>query len=242
MNFIEKYLWVFTTLLVPFLYIVVATSFYLVLYIWKAQAYKNSKIQPVEVAAPQLRREFFYSIISLIIFTAMGFAVFLLYHYRYSQLYLDIGKYGILYFVVSILLMMFFHDMYFYWTHRLLHLPSWYQKIHTVHHLSSNPSPFTSLSFHPVEAIIQAAVLPLMVVIIPAHPFSIFIFLIFMVYKNVRGHAGYEFTTPDDRQNKRKWLQSYSIHHNQHHLYGRGNYGLYFTLWDKAMKTFRKES
>ncbi len=242
MNFIEKYFPVFSTLLVPFLYVVVAASFYVVLYILKAEAYKNSKIQPLKVAAAQLRREFFYSVISLIIFTAMGFIVFLLYYNGYSQIYFDIGKYGILYFVVSIVLMMLFHDMYFYWTHRLLHLPGWYQKIHTVHHLSSNPSPFTSLSFHPVEAIIQAAVLPLMVLIIPAHPFSIFIFLTFMVYKNVRGHTGYEFTTSGERQNKRRWLQSYSIHHNQHHLYGRGNYGLYFTLWDKAMKTFRKES
>ena len=241
MNFIEKYLWIFSTLLVPFLYLVVATSFYLVLYIWKSGDYKNNKIQSIEVTPAQLRRELLYSITSLAIFTAMGFVVFLVYHYGYSRLYFDIAKYGISYFFISIILIMLLHDMYFYWTHRLLHLPGWYQKIHTVHHLSLNPSPFTSLSFHPVEAIVQAAVLPLIVLIIPAHPFSIFIFLIFMVYKNVRGHSGYEFTTKANRQNNSKWLQSYSIHHNEHHLYGRGNYGLYFTFWDRLMNTFRKE-
>ena len=86
MNFIEKYLWVFSTLLVPFLYLVVATSFYLVLYIWKEDAYKNNKIQPVEVTPAQLRRELVYSITSLIIFTAMGFVVFVVYQYGYSRL------------------------------------------------------------------------------------------------------------------------------------------------------------
>lgn len=240
MNIIEKYFLIFSTLLVPFLYIVVATSFYLFFYKWKSDAYRNYKIQQVKTAPAQLKKELFFGIISLMIFAAMGFVLYLLYHYGHSRIYLDINKYGIFYFVVSVILMMVFHDMYFYWTHRLLHLPGWYQKIHTIHHQSTNPSPFTSLSFHPVEAIIQAAILPLIVITIPAHPIAIFIFLAFMVYKNVRGHAGYEFTTPAERQKERKWLQSYSIDHNEHHLYGRGNYGLYFTIWDRLMHTFRK--
>ena len=135
--------------------------------------------------------------------------------------------------------MILFHDMYFYWTHRLLHLPGWYQKIHSVHHLSSNPSPFTSLSFHPVESFIQALVLPLMVIVIPAHPVAIFLFLLYMVYKNVRGHTGYEFTTDAQRENKWNKIHNYSIHHSAHHLNGRDNYGLYFTIWDRLMRTFK---
>ena len=229
-------------MLLPFLYIVVATAFYGLFYIWKADKYKNYKIQETIPNPVQLKKEVLYGITSLFIFMAMGFVVYLLFHYGYTFIYFDINKFGIFYFVVSIVLMMVLHDMYFYWTHRLLHLPGWYQKIHFIHHQSVNPSPFTSLSFHPVEAIIQATILPLIVLIIPAHPFSIFIFLIFMVYKNVRGHAGYEFTSPAERQKNQKWLQSYSIDHNEHHLYGRGNYGLYFNLWDRLMHTFRKQS
>ena len=241
MNFIEKYFLLFSTLLLPVLYIVVATFFYWVFYIWKADGYKSYKIQQADADPAQLKKEMLYGIFSLIIFIAMGYVVYLLFHYGHTFIYFDINKYGIFYLVVSVVLMMVLHDLYFYWTHRLLHLPGWYQKIHFVHHQSTNPSPFTSLSFHPVEAIIQAAILPLIVVIIPAHPYSIFIFLFFMVYKNVRGHAGYEFTSSADRQKKRNWLQSYSIDHNQHHLYGRENFGLYFNLWDRLMHTFRKE-
>ena len=240
MHFIDKYFWVFSTFLVPFLYLVVAAAFYLVCYVWKNNTLQDYKIQSGKLAVSQIKRELGYSIISLMLFAQMGFIVFLLYRYGYSQVYMNINKYGILYFFLSAILMILFHDMYFYWTHRLLHLPGLYQKIHSIHHLSSNPSPFTSLAFHPVESIIQAAVLPLMVVIIPSHPFAIFAFLIYMVYKNVRGHAGYEFTSSTHRQNKWNKLHSYSIHHNEHHLFGRGNYGLYFTIWDRLMKTFRK--
>ena len=227
--------------LLPVLYIIIASVFYLVFYIWKKTDYRPSKIQTDTLAHLQLRRELMYGFISLVIFTITGFAVFLLYHYNISSIYLDITQYSILYFLFSIVLMIFFHDMYFYWTHRLLHLPGWYQKVHSIHHLSSNPSPFTSLSFHPIESVIQALVLPLMVIIIPSHPFAIFIFLVYMVYKNVRGHAGYEFTTSDQRESKWNKVHSYSIYHNLHHLHGRDNYGLYFTIWDRLMRTFKKE-
>jgi Delta7-sterol 5-desaturase len=240
MNFIEKYFWIFSSFLVPVLYLVVANLFYIILYVGKIK-YKNSKIQTDNATCTQIKRELLCSSISLAVFTGMGFSVFLLHHYGFSRIYFDIRKYGMGYFFLSILLMIVFHDMYFYWTHRLLHQPGWYEKIHQVHHLSSNPSPFTSLSFHPLEAIIQAAVLPLIIVIIPSHAFAIFIFLVYMVYKNVRGHAGYEFTSGDYRQNKWNRLHSYSVHHNLHHSHGRGNYGLYFTIWDRLMKTLRKE-
>ena len=241
MNYIEKYFLLFSTLLLPFLYMVFASFFYWLFYLWKADTYKNYKIQQTEADPAQLKKELLYGFISLIIFTATGFIVFLLYGHGYTKIYFNIYNYSFFYLVASFILMIILHDMYFYWTHRLLHLPGWYQKIHFIHHQSTNPSPFTSLSFHPAEAIIQAAILPLIVVIIPAHPFSLFIFLIFMAYKNVRGHAGYEFTSATVRQKKRKWLQSYSIDHNKHHLYGRGNYGLYFTIWDRLMHTFRKQ-
>jgi sterol desaturase/sphingolipid hydroxylase (fatty acid hydroxylase superfamily) len=241
MNFIDQYFWVFSIFLLPALYIIVATAFYLIFYAWKKIDFNENKIQANAVSHVQLRRELIYSAVSLAIFCLTGLVVFLLYQNHLSEIYLDITNRSLAYFFLSILLMILFHDMYFYWTHRLLHLPGWYQKVHSIHHRSSNPSPFTSLAFHPIEAVIQGLVLPLMVLIIPLHPFAIFAFLIYMVYKNVRGHAGFEFTTADQRKKKWNQVHSYSIHHNLHHLHGRDNYGLYFTIWDRVMRTFRKE-
>jgi len=241
MDIIEKYFCVFSVFLLPVLYIIVATAFYLRFYVWKKNEFKEKKIQADSLSNLQLRRELIYSAISLSVFCLTGFVVFLIYRYHLSSIYLDIKSHSIFYFLLSIVFMIVFHDMYFYWTHRLLHLPGWYQRVHSVHHLSSNPSPFTSLAFHPIESVIQALVLPLMVIIIPSHPFAIFVFLVYMVYKNVRGHAGYEFSTVEQR--KRKWnlVHSYSIHHNLHRRRGRDNYGLYFTVWDRLMKTFAKD-
>lgn len=241
MNLIEKYFGVLATFLLPALYLIVAVFFYLLLYVWKNDSYKGNKIQPGHADTIQIKSEISYGIISLSIFCVTGFLVFVLQRLGYSLIYFQPLKYGVIYLVISVVLMMLFHDMYFYWTHRLLHLNGWYQKVHSVHHLSSNPSPFTSLSFHPVEGLIQAMALPLMIVIIPAHPFALFCFLCFMVYKNVRGHAGYEFTTPAHRKTRWNSFHNYSVQHNEHHLYGRGNYGLYFTFWDRIMNTFRKE-
>ncbi|MEJ7741039.1 MAG: sterol desaturase family protein [Chitinophagaceae bacterium] len=241
MHIIEKYFWIFCTFLVPLLYLVVATAFYVVFYSWKAEKYKDIKIQPAGITYPQFRRELTYSVISLMIFTVMGFGVFLIHHSGYSNVYFDISKYGIVYLFLSVVLMILFHDVYFYWTHRLLHQPGWYRKVHAVHHLSRNPSPFTSLSFHPVEGAIQAAVLPLMVIVIPSHPFALFLFLLYMVYKNVQGHAGFAFNTSAYRPGELNLLHTSSIHHNAHHKHGRGNYGLYLTIWDRIMKTLRKE-
>ncbi len=203
---------------------------------------KKSKIQPEYSVPAQIRRELNYSFTSLCLFAFSGYGVFLLYQNGYSVIYMEVNTLDVIYMPASIFLLMLFHDMYFYWTHRLLHLPGWYEKIHTVHHLSTNPSPFTSLSFHPLEAIIQAAVLPIMIIFIPAHPLAILCFLIYMVYKNVRGHAGYELTNYTYRQTSWHRLKGYPIHHNLHHLKCRDNYGLYFTFWDRLMKTFKDES
>ena len=52
------------------------------------------------------------------------------------------------------------HRRAFYWMHRFMHLPGIFKAVHKVHHLSHNPSPWAAFSFHPLEAIIEAGILP----------------------------------------------------------------------------------
>jgi sterol desaturase/sphingolipid hydroxylase (fatty acid hydroxylase superfamily) len=178
MLLLEKYFALLSMLMVPVLYIITCSLFYLLLYKWKPQTFQAKKIQTQSLAPAQLRREISYTIISLLIFCVMGFVVYLLQRKGLSRLYFKLSDYGITYFIISILLMTLLHDTYFYWTHRLLHLRGWYGKIHIVHHLSSNPSPFTALSFHPVESFIQAGITPLIVLIIPSHPIALSVFAV----------------------------------------------------------------
>lgn len=58
---------------------------------------------------------------------------------------------------------------------------------------------------------------------------------------NVIGHLGYEIYPKGFNTH---WLfrwKTPSTHHNMHHSNFNGNYGLYFTWWDKIFKTEFKD-
>ncbi len=241
MNINEKYYWIISTFTVPVCYAITVTLFYLLLYNWKLPVFMDKKIQEPAITCEQLKAEVMFTLISLVIFCCAGFGVYLIYQNGYSKLYFEASKYGWIYLPLSIVIMVVLHDAYFYWTHRLLHTKWWFRNVHQTHHRSSNPSPWAALSFHPAEAFIQAFITILIVLFIPAHPIALFIFLVYMVLKNVLGHTGYELTA---FAFKNTWWQQWrntSTHHNNHHLYGRDNYGLYFTFWDKLMRTHREK-
>lgn len=241
MHLVQKYFALLSTLLVPVLYCLIALIFYVVLYKWKAKKFQDKKIQQAAVNSLQLNREIKYTLISLSIFGAMGYCVYLVYEAGVSQIYFEAQRYSYIYFSVSIVLMIVLHDTYFYWTHRVLHVGWWYENIHIVHHLSSNPSPFTALVFHPLEAFIQAAFIPLAVIVIPIHPIALTVFVFYMTIKNVLGHCGYDLTGNILKRSKYNRWRNSAVNHNMHHLYARDNYGLYFTFWDRFMKTFRRD-
>jgi sterol desaturase/sphingolipid hydroxylase (fatty acid hydroxylase superfamily) len=158
----------------------------------------------------------------------------------YTKIYTEFNSYGSGYFIVSIFAMLLLHDTYFYWMHRAVHHPKLFFIFHKAHHQSRNPTPFTSFSFDFAEAVVEAAIIPIMVLILPVHPLAIFLFFNISLAFNVMGHLGYEFlpswfiTHP-----VLKWVNT-STHHNMHHQKGNGNYGLYFNFWDTFMKTNHK--
>ncbi|WP_160012072.1 sterol desaturase family protein [Rhizobium sp. 18055] len=50
------------------------------------------------------------------------------------------------------------HETHFYAIHRLIHTPFLYKWVHSIHHNSVNPSPWSSLSMHPLEALLYFSV------------------------------------------------------------------------------------
>jgi Delta7-sterol 5-desaturase len=210
-------------------YFIFAGLAYFVFYVWQRQAFIHRKIQQKFPDWKQHRRDIFYSVLSGFIFGTMGILVILARKNGYTMLYSDIQEYGVLYLVFSIIALIFIHDTYFYWTHRLMHHPKLFKWIHKVHHQSHNPSPWTSFAFHPTEAVIEAA--------FPIHPLAAFILLLYSIIMNVLGHTGFEYHSKDFLKHKFfKWFNT-PTHHNMHHQYSRGNYGLYFNIWDRIMKT-----
>ncbi len=231
----QKWLIIYGVMIIR--YLIFAGGAFLLFYIWKNHPWRGRKIQPKFPTKHQYYKEIGYSLSTFIIFTFTALGIIYLKSQGHTQIYTSIESYGWGYFVVSIFLMLLIHDTYFYWTHRLMHHPKIFRHVHLVHHLSSNPSPWAAFSFHPLEAIIEAGILPLIVFILPSHPLAIFLFFIIMILFNVLGHLGYEIYPK--RFSHRFWIKfvNSSTHHNMHHKYFKYNYGLYFNLWDHWIKT-----
>jgi len=211
----------------------------LALVLWALpRGWRDARCVQARAPAPgQRRREFLYSMLTVLIFSLNGALTFVGAHAGVLQLYERIAERGWLYAAGSLLLLVLAHDAWFYWTHRLLHARPLYRWTHLTHHRSVAPTPWAAYSFSPVEALVQAVFLPLMLLVLPLHSLTIFVFLAHMILRNVLGHAGVELLP-------RRWLAGWwgrwlttTLHHDLHHAQGRANYGLYFTWWDRLCGT-----
>lgn len=181
----------------------------------------------------QVRREFTYSMSTVAIFAANGLVLYLLVASGQVPIYDDVDRYGWGWWWASLLLIIVAHDAWFYWTHRLLHDRRWFRLVHARHHASVHPTPWAAYSFHPVEAAIQAAFLPVYAALVPTHSAVVGLFLVHMILRNAMGHSGHELFPWRWRRSKfLSWLTPVS-HHHFHHAHNRGNFGLYFTWWDQ---------
>lgn len=218
-------------------YIVIAGGAFLLFYYLLANRFKNSKIQRRPLKRKNTIREIIHSSQSALVFTVITSIILFTPLKRYSLIYDNIQEYSYWWIGISTLLSLVIHDTYFYWMHRLLHQKKIYKYTHVVHHKSTNPSPWTSYSFHILEAILEGMILLLLVFILPMHVVSISLFTIASLVINVYGHLGYEVAPKAFRTSVFFQIFNTSIHHNMHHSRFHGNYGLYFRFWDRLMKT-----
>lgn len=200
-----------------------------------------AKIQKNWPARADYHREIFYSVLTFLIFSVTPFVLNNPLIKPHTTIYHDIREHGMLYFWLVFPLMLIVHDTYFYWAHRIMHHPRLFSFFHVVHHKSTNPSPWASFAFQPTEAFIESGIIYLFALTFPVHLIHILSFLVFMTVYNVYGHLGFElFPRGANRHWLLKWFNT-SVNHNMHHQYFRGNYGLYFTWWDRLMNTTHKE-
>lgn len=178
-------------------------------------------------------RDVLWSLQSTVVFSLFGTLLFHLWHQGHLQVYFDAGSFPLWYLPLSFLFYLFLQDTYFYWTHRLMHRFC-YRTVHAAHHESRNPTAFTSFAFHPIEAMIQAAFLPVILLFVPIHVTGLITFLFFMSLFGVTNHLGKEIYSAKYYEPLRLITAS---HHQLHHLHPGKNFGLFFTFWDRWMKT-----
>ena len=218
-------------------YFLIAGSFYLFFHRWKGERFRGNKINERDYKKDQFRKEVRWSMITTGIFAVAGALTALLWQKGYTKIYLDVNEYPLWWLPLSLLIAMLLHETYYYWLHRWMHQPAIFRIVHKVHHDSNITSPWTAFSFHPLEGLIQALFLPLLILFLPMHLYVLIIQLTLMTFSSVINHLDIEIYPKGFHKHLMgKWMIG-ATHHSLHHKQFRYNYGLYFTFWDKWKKT-----
>jgi sterol desaturase/sphingolipid hydroxylase (fatty acid hydroxylase superfamily) len=157
----------------------------------------------------------------------------------WTRIYTDPQAFPLWWMPLSLLAYLLAHDTWFYWTHRAMHVPRLFRAMHAVHHASRPPTAWAAMSFHPLEAVTGAIVIPALLFVIPIHVGMLGLVLTIMTVMGVTNHMGWEvFPRRFVHGRAGRWLITAS-HHQRHHRDYRCNYGLYFRLWDRICATDR---
>lgn len=189
----------------------------------------------------EVRREIGYSLLSIVIFGVVS--AFTVYAIRegWTQVYRKMDRHSMLWFWLSIGCAIVIHDTWFYWTHRMMHHRRLFRLFHRVHHLSHNPTPWAAYSFAPLEAVVQALIFPIVIMVLPMHLYAFGLFMLWQISFNILGHSGYEIHPRWFMRTPLRYILNTPTNHIMHHEKMRGNYGLYFNVWDRLMGTNHEE-
>ena len=220
-------------------YVLIAGLAYLIYWRWFRDKFSSLALYPFP-KSKQLKKELSYSLQTTVIFMLPVIYIFYLNKTGWMRIYFKVSDYGWGWYFASFIILNVFHDAYFYWTHRLMHHPKWFKRIHRVHHESIHPTPFTAYSFDAAEAFVQSSVVPLALLFMPLHFSVIFFFTIFAVILNVYGHLGVDLNRKRHEQGFVMKYMNSPRSHAKHHSAFLGNYSLYFNFWDRIMGTLIK--
>ncbi|KAK4906040.1 hypothetical protein LTR66_017755 [Elasticomyces elasticus] len=114
----------------------------------------------------------------------------------------------------DVVLSLLMREALFYYSHRLLHIPYLYVRIHKKHHRFTAPIGLAAQFAHPIEQIFANALpISLPPQLLHSHVLTFWIFLSFELFNTVTVHSGYDFF-----HNKAKM---HDLHHEKFNL----NYG-----------------
>jgi Delta7-sterol 5-desaturase len=215
---------------------VMMLAYFLVWKLFKKRLH-NWRIQLNERAdAKQIKSELKNALLVFLVGAFSSSIILYLNSLGYNKIYKNFDDYSLSWGITSFFVIWIIDDAWFYWVHRLLHNKSIYHYIHEVHHRSIDVTPFSSMSFHFVEAFLLSSWIFPVSFAIPIPVTILGIFQLLGLFNNVKAHLGYEIYPAIFN---RGWLQllTSSTYHNMHHSKFNGNYGLHFRFWDKVCGT-----
>lgn len=187
------------------------------------------RIDPRALGAGQLRRELGGSLSSILIFGIGLVFPWGLLRLGWAELAVAPSAWRI---AAEIVVLFVWNEAHFYANHRLLHTAGM-RRFHAAHHRSHVATPFSTYSFHPVEAILLGKV-PLLPMLLHDFSFAALLSLPLMsIVLNNLGHSNYEFSRVAPA---RGWLGASRRHHLHHACY-HGNYGFLIGTFDRLFGT-----
>jgi ring-1,2-phenylacetyl-CoA epoxidase subunit PaaE len=148
------------------------------------------------------------------------------------KFFTDTNKYGLGYEVLSVIVLLVVSDGWFYWSHRAMHHPRIYKYVHALHHKSLDVNPFTSQSFHVIEAMWLTVWLIPLAMLMPISMSALGVMQVLGMFNNIKSHLGYEFFPGFFSKIPPFNLLVTASNHSLHHTQYNGNYGLFFRFWD----------
>ena len=112
-------------------------------------------------------------------------------------------------------------EVWFYWTHRLLHYGSLYRMIHKKHHKYTAPAAIVAVYAHPLEFLIGNYMgVALGPVVTGCHPSVGVFWYTVTIFGTCMTHSGYDYWHGTDLS---------AHHHDMHHEFFNCNFGVMFT-------------
>ncbi|MFY7992355.1 MAG: sterol desaturase family protein [Bacteriovoracaceae bacterium] len=140
-------------------------------------------------------------------------------------------------FVLTIITLYFFNDLWFYLWHRALHTSLLFRYIHFIHHKSRAVNPFSSYSMHMIEGFLFTAWVFPILIYVPIDLRALFVMQILGTINNIMSHLGHEFLPLKLIKIPILKNVNTATYHSMHHLHYNGNYGLLTRVWDRMFGT-----
>ena len=195
------------------------------------------KIQlQTRVDTRQIRRELKNALYTLTVGAAMSCGMLYLSAQGYTKIYQDVSAHSLWFGLGGFFVLLLIDDTWFYWCHRLLHHPAVFRHVHAEHHKSIDVNPFSSLSFHFLEAVLLTCWIIPVAFVFPVYAPVLGLVQLWGLLENLKSHLGYELYPAGLNRSWLRFLTS-STHHNLHHRRFNGNYGVHFRVWDRLLGT-----
>lgn len=187
-------------------------------------------VQPQKVLRQQIIREVRLSLTSILVFGLLSIVMQQAYIRGWIAINWTVNPYTL---PVEILVLFVWNELHFYANHWLLHRKWLFRRVHYLHHRSHVPTPFSTYSFHWLEALLLGNVMLLALLMYDFQFLALLSLPVISLMLNGLGHWNYDLFPGKTSRHLLKFSHRHSAHHQSVH----GNFGFMLPYFDQLFRT-----